>query len=150
MVDHDKKVLWASTYHKGGSHDFSASQETKLHKKLKKKADWLHEKGFFILADSAYAIESFIIPPYTLAKSKSAEDNFNFYQFSARITLECAFGEIDLWWGIFWKRLNGSIDNHFIVIQGEMRIYKFLFDFRKDNVDEIRSDLNEDMYNFNF
>ena len=29
-----------------------------------------------------------------------------------------------------------------------MRIHNFLIDFRKDNVDEIRSDLNEDMSNF--
>ena len=87
VVDHDKKVLWASIYQKGGSHDSSAFRETKLYKKFKKKADWLHEKRFYILADSAYTIESFIIPPYALAKSKSPEDNFNFYQSITRITV---------------------------------------------------------------
>ena len=107
VVDHDKKVLWASTYHKGGSHDSSALRETKLYKKLKDKADWLYERGYFILADSAYAIESFIIPPYPLAKSKSAEDNFNFFHSSARITVECAFGEIDL-------RLSFYQNRHFL------------------------------------
>ena len=87
VVDHDKTVLWASTYHKGGSHDSSALRETKLYKKLKDKSDWLYERGYFILADSAYAIESFIIPPYALAKLKSPEDNFNFYQSITRITV---------------------------------------------------------------
>ena len=148
IVDHDKKVLWASTYHKGGSHDSSALRDTKLYKKVKEKSNWLYERGYFILADSAYAIESFIIPPYPLAKSKSDEDNFNFFHSSARITVECAFGEIDLRWGIFWRRLYGSIDNYFLIIQGAMRIHNFLIDFRQDNVNEIRSDLNIDMANF--
>ena len=83
-----------------------------------------------------------------MAKSKSDEDNFNFFHSSARITVECAFGEIDLRWGIFWRRLYGSIDNSFLIIQGAMRIHNFLIDFRQDNVNEIRSDLNVDMANF--
>ena len=95
-----------------------------------------------------YAIESFMIPPYPLAKSKSDEDNFNFFHCSARITVECAFGEIDLRWVIFWRRLYGSIDNSFLIIQGATRIHNFLIDFRQDNVYEIRSDLNVDMANF--
>ena len=71
-----------------------------------------------------------------------------FFHSSARITVECAFGEIDLRWGIFWRRLYGSIDNYFLIIQGAMRIHNFLIDFRQDNVNEIRSDLNIDMANF--
>ena len=71
-----------------------------------------------------------------------------FYHSSARITVECAFGEIDLRWGIFWKRLNGSLSNSFTIIEGAMRIHNFLIDYRNDNVDEIRSDLNQDMTNF--
>ena len=80
VVDHDKKVLWASTYHKGGSHDSSTFRETKLYKKLKKKADWLHEEEFFILADSAYAIESFIIPPYLRNDLRQAIEDHNMHR----------------------------------------------------------------------
>ena len=60
IVDHDKKVLWASYRHKGSSHDSSAFRDTKLYELLKQKADWLYDRGYFILGDSAYAIESFI------------------------------------------------------------------------------------------
>ena len=67
--------------------------------------DYLYEHGLYILGDSAYSLESFLLCPYLQPMSKSAEDAFNFYHFSARITVECAFGEIDLRWGIFWKRL---------------------------------------------
>ena len=34
IVDHKKKVLWLSYYHKGGSHDSSCFRETKLFDKL--------------------------------------------------------------------------------------------------------------------
>ena len=148
IVDHDKKVLWASYRHKGASHDSSALRDTQLYKLLERKADWLHRKGFYLLGDSAYAIESFIIPPYPLVKPQSPEDSFNFYHSSARITVECAFGEIDLRWGVFWKRLTGSVHNSFIIIQGAMRIHNFLIDYRQDNINEIRDDLNADMTNF--
>ena len=37
IVDHDKKVLWASYRHKGASHDSSAFRETRLYQLLKKR-----------------------------------------------------------------------------------------------------------------
>ena len=87
--------------HKGGSNDSSAFRDTKLYETLKRKADALAEKEYYILGDSAYAIESFIIPPYPLAKSKTPNDDINFFHSSARIIVECALGEIDLRWRIF-------------------------------------------------
>ena len=103
IVDHNKKILWASYKHKGASHDSTAFRHTSLYECLKGKAQYLFEHGFFILGDSAYSIESFLIPPFPLAKPNTPEDDFNFYHSSARITVKCAFGEIDLRWGIFWK-----------------------------------------------
>ena len=141
IVDHNKKVLWASYRHKGASHDSSAFRDTKLYTLLKKKAAWLYQRGYFLLGDSAYAIESFIIPPYDLTRPKTPNDDFNFFHSSARITVECAFGEIDLRWGIFWRRLNFALPHTFIIIEGAMRIHNFLVDFRNDNIEEIRSEL---------
>ena len=60
--------------------------------------------SFFILGNSAYAIESFIIPLYSLPCSKIPEDDFICYHSSTRITVECTFGEINLRWEIFWKK----------------------------------------------
>ena len=60
----------------------------------------LYDLEHFLLGDSAYVIESFLIPPYDNTSSKTLEDDFNFYHSSARITVKCAFGEIDLRWGI--------------------------------------------------
>ena len=113
-MDDKKCVLWVSYYHKGGSHDSSSFRGTKLYSHLQNIASSLVQKGFFIIGDSAYCIESFIIPPFDNALPRTAEDDFNFYHSSAQITVECAFGEIDLRWGIFWKRLRPvlTVDKH--------------------------------------
>ena len=96
IVDDKKRVLWVSYSHKGGSHDSSCLQDTKLYKKLFEMNDALLDLGYFILGDSAYALESFLLVPYDSPGSQTAEDDFNFYYSSQRITVECALGEIDL------------------------------------------------------
>ena len=131
IVDDRKRVLWVSYSHKGGSHDSSCLRETKLYDELMEIRDELYRLGYYILGDSAYAIESFLLPPYDNATSRSSEDDFNFYHSSARITVECAFGEIDLRWGIFWKRLTGSLEHSALIIEGAMRLHNFLVDYRE-------------------
>ena len=90
-MDDRKKVLWVSYSHKGGSHDSSCLRETKLYDYLMEIRDQLYKAGFFILGDSAYTIESILIAPYDNAASRSSEDDFNFFQSSAPITVECKF-----------------------------------------------------------
>ena len=133
MVDHDKKVLWASFNNRGCSHDSSVFRNTMLYETLKDKSSDLYLRKFFILGDSAYAIESFIIPPYDSPGKCTPEDDFNFYHSSARITVECAFGEIDLRWGLFWKRLTSSVNNSILSCEGAMHIHNFLVDYRLKN-----------------
>ena len=71
-------------------HDSSVFRDTKLHETLKDRSNDLYLKNNFILGDSAYAIESSIIPPYDSPGKCTLEDDFNFYHSSARITVECA------------------------------------------------------------
>ena len=96
IVDDKKRVIWLSYKHKGGSHDSSCLRTTGLYTFLHSIKDRLSSLGYFLLGDSAYALESFILVPYDSPSPKTAEDDFNFYHSSARITVECAFGEIDL------------------------------------------------------
>ena len=57
--------------------------------------------------------------------------------------MDYAFGEIDLRWGIFWKRLKCSLDHATLNIEGAMYVYNVLIDFREfksvdgNDVDEI-------------
>ena len=91
--------------------------------------DDLYEKKLFLIGDSAYSTESFILTPYDQPHSRSPQDDFNFYHSSARITVECAFGEIDLRWGIFWKRLTCTLENACLIIEGAMRLHNILVDW---------------------
>ena len=104
--------------------------------------DYLYSHGLYILGDSAYSLESFLLTPYLQPLPKSPEDGFNFYHSSARITVECAFGEIDLRWGIFWKRLMCSLDHISLIIEGAMCLHNYLVDYRDEN--KMMSDLNID------
>ena len=86
----------------------------------------LYAIGYFIQGDSAYEIDSFLLPPYDYPNPKSSKVKFNFYHSSARITVECAFGEIDLRWGIFWKKLKCDVEHASFFIEGAMRIHIFV------------------------
>ena len=98
---------------------------------------------FYLLGDSAYAVESFIIPPYDSPSKKSPEDHFNLYHSNARIPVECAFSEIDLRWGIFWKRLTSRLINSVLIIEGAMHLHNFLVDYRNSLVDGENDNIND-------
>ena len=97
---------------------------------LKRIQNQLFSSSYFFFGDSAYAIESFIIPPYDNAKPKSYEDAFNFYHSSARITVQCAFGEIDRRWGVFWSAIAYSLNNTCIICEGAMHLHNFILEHR--------------------
>ena len=90
-----KYVLLVSYYHKEGYHDSNIFKATRLYDHLKKVSAKLIEKGYIILGDSAYCIELFLLQTYDNVAPRSSDDYYNFYHSSARITIECAFGEID-------------------------------------------------------
>ena len=109
----------------------------------------LFSMSLFILGDSAYAIESFILPPYDNATSKSPEDSYNFFHSSARITVECAFGEIDRRWGIFWSAISYSLDNTCIICEAAMHLHNFLVTFRNSLSDPLNDSLVEnEIFNY--
>ena len=126
IVDDRKKDLWVSYSHKGGSHDSSYFRDTELYSCLETVRDELFKLGYYILGDSAYAIESFLFPTYIAANPRRLEDNFNVYHSSARITLECVFGEFDLKYCIFLKILTCSLSRATLFIEGAMRLQNFL------------------------
>ena len=59
---------------KGASHDSTCFKNSDLYKTLKGMADDLYRMGLFFLGDSAYAIESFLLPPYDSPLSQSPEE----------------------------------------------------------------------------
>ena len=102
IVDKKKRVLWRCINSRGAAHDSSAFKSSQLHDILENNWENLVQKGLYLIGDSAYSLKSFLITPYDNAKPSTPEDSFNFYHSSCRIYVECAFGEIDMHWGIFW------------------------------------------------
>ena len=86
------------------------------------------EKGFYFIGDSAYLLQSFLLTPYDNALHGTDEDNYNFFHSSSCISVECAFGEIDLRWGILWKELELSLDFNCTIIDVCMRLHNFIVD----------------------
>ena len=50
--------------------------------------------------------------------------------------MECAFGEIDLRWGILWRRLQFSLKMNCKVIDACMRLHNFIVDFRDEHLSQ--------------
>ena len=64
IVDDHKKLIWVSYPYKDGSHDSSYLKDTTLYKILEIIRDDLYRLGYYILWDSAYTIDSFMLPLY--------------------------------------------------------------------------------------
>lgn len=132
LVDAHKRFLWASTVHQGSAHDSLAFSQTDLYKDLEKLAEWLFEKGFFIGGDSAYNLLSWLIIPYdNVSCTGDIKDVYNFWHSNGRIRVECAFGELIMCWGVFWKRLGFKLDDVGDIISAAMLLHNFLIDERE-------------------
>ena len=132
IVDKKKRILWRHIGQKGSSHDSSVFKNTKLYQHLLLISNELFEKGLYLVGDSAYSIRNFILCPYDNTRPNSNEDSFNYFLSSQRIYVECAFGEIDRRWGVFWKPLEGSLVNHKHTIDAAMCLHNFIVEYREE------------------
>ena len=148
IVDKHKKVLWRRIGARGSEHDSSAFKNSTIHKLLEEQFSRnngaMHnnsmKNSFYLIGDSAYALRPWLLTPYDNAKQKSPEDTFNFMHSSSRISVECALGELNLRWGIFWRPLKFKLTQHKFIIDAAMRLHNFIVDFREEN-----NDTNEDI-----
>jgi len=132
IVDKKKRILYRSIQHRGAEHDSTAFKNSSFYKWLVENWPALGRLGFYFVGDSAYSLKSFLLTPYDNVMHGSHEDNYNFFHSSSRITVECAFGEVDLRWGIFWKPLRFSLVHNCRVIDAAMRLHNFIVDFREN------------------
>lgn len=135
ICDSHKRIIWLSSGHKGSVHDSAAFAETMLIELLKSKADFLFDNRLFIIGDSAYTLASYLLTPHDNASSQSMEDDFNYYHSSCRINIECAFGEIIMRWGIFWRKLQFSLKETGKIINAAILLHNFLIDKRDGTIE---------------
>ena len=131
IVDKNKQILFRSIMSRGAEHDSTAFRNSGLYVWLLDNYRDLVEKGYHFIGDSAYAIKSFLHPPYDNAAHASAEDNYNFFHSSSRIIVECTFGEIDLRFGILWQPLKYLLKFSCSVIDACFVIHNFIVKHRE-------------------
>ena len=95
------------------------------------------------------ALRSYMLTPHDNALPDPKEDNFNFFLSSNRIYVECAFGEIDRRWGILWKPLEGSLQNHQYTIDAALRMHNFIVEFRELQMNEGKINVDDDLEELN-
>jgi hypothetical protein len=137
IVDSKKQILFRSIESRGAEHDSSAFKHTELYTWLVQNWEHLARKRFYFIGDSAYSLKSFLLTPYDNTRHATPEDNYNFFHSSSRIVVECAFGEIDLRWGILWSKLRFSLKNNCRIIDACLRLHNYIVDFReRTSIDE--------------
>ena len=130
ICDKQKRILWRCIGERGSSHDSSVFKSTQLYEHLMLISEQLQEEGLYLVGDSAYSLRTFLMCPYDNTSPCTEEDSFNFYLSSARIYIECCFGEIDRRFGIFWRPLEGALSSHQFTIDACLRLHNEIVNFR--------------------
>ena len=149
IVDSKKRILYRNINSRGAEHDSTAFKNSAFYKWLEKNWQKLVDGQFYFVGDSAYAIKSFLLTPFDNAIHGTPEDNFNFFHSSTRIVVECAFGEIDLRWGILWRPLQFTLKHNINIIDACMRLHNFIVDWREEHranfeVDSVEREIFEE------
>lgn len=133
IVEKKKRILYGSIPSRGAEHDSTAFKNSGFHKWLVDNWPMLARHGFYFVGDSARSLKSFLLAPHDNAMHGSYQDDYNFFRSSSRIAVECAFGEVDLRWGVFLKPLPFSLVHNCRVIDAAVRLHNFIVDFREEN-----------------
>jgi hypothetical protein len=76
---------------------------------------------YFINGDSAFTCTNHMIVPMN-------ESDFDFYQSSNRMVIECAFGVLVRRWGVFWRPLEVRFDRRAPLVGCAMRLHNYCID----------------------
>ena len=131
IVDKRKRVLWRHIGEVGSSHDSQVFHDSRLGKHLQREREYLSQQNMYIIGDSAYALRNYLLCPYDNATPKSLEDSFNYFLSSARIYVECCFGEIDRRWGILWGPIEGHLSRKKYIIDACIRLHNYIVEERE-------------------
>ena len=134
-MDKKKRVLFRSIESRGTEHVSTTFKRTGLYQWLINN-NWceLRRRGYYFIGNSVYLLRSLLITPYDNAMHGTAEDNFNFFHSSSRIVVECAFGKINLPWGILWRPLHFTLDLNCKGIDVCRCLHNFIVDFCERNL----------------
>ena len=148
ICDYHRRFTWAEISHASCTHDSTAWSATELGQRVEK-GDM--PEGFFLNGDAAFALSLSMIVPST---GDTSLDDFDFYQSSNRMAIECAFGILVRRWGLLWRPLSMHFSRRAPLILALMRLHNFCIDQRLlasgdlPNVDGKTSEVQPGRYKF--
>jgi len=132
--DKMKRFLRVNPSNKGSTHDSSAFLNGRLWDLLVEKRDKLIAKGLCLVGDSAHPLAGFLQVPFELPDLVNdptrSKDGFNHCHSSNRICIECAFDELVMRWGMFWRSLRFNLRKNALIVRTAMLLHNFIVDQR--------------------
>jgi hypothetical protein len=125
MCDASYRFTFVSAISPGSTHDSAAFAMSSLFEKLREGA---LPPGYWIAGDEAYVCRDGIITPYSGRRLTVAKDCFNYWQSSARIVIEQAFGILVARWGILWRPLRTSVGKATTIILALAKLHNYIID----------------------
>lgn len=148
ICDAQRRFVWCSILAAGGTHDSTAFALSALSENLGNLGE------YYLVGDAAYPCGDNMITPYKGRALSARKDTFNFFQSSARINIECAFGIVIKRFPIFRRPLEMSHFRVAVIVRAAFGLHNFIIDFGNDAtfdtaVDEVVlgdefTDANED------
>ena len=102
IIGSKKWFLLVSPHNVGSANDDWTFLETQLYQDAVTLQEEL-EQGFWLAADSAYSLHTFMMIPFLNTQFGLDEENINLWLSNSRIHLKCAFGDFILCWGNFGR-----------------------------------------------
>ena len=124
ICDYHRRFTWVDISHAACTHDSTAWEATKLGARIK--AGHL-PKPFFLNGDAAFPLSNSMIVPST---GDASLDDFDFYQSSNRMAIECAFGILVRRWGVLWRPLSMAFHRRAPLLVALMRLHNFCINER--------------------
>jgi DDE superfamily endonuclease len=142
VCDFDYTFTFISSQCPGSTHDSVAFAVSGLAKLLHCGNSGL-PSGYWIAADDAYCCRGRLMTPWPGRRLSMERDCFNYWQSSARIHIEQAFGMLVGRWGIFWRPIRGSVQKASRVVVVCMKLHNFIISQGSIAVPDVYEEDNE-------
>ena len=124
ICDANRRFIWADISKAPQTHDSTAWSATELGQRI--------EKGdlpypYFINGDAAFTLGPSMLTP---SNNDPELDNYDFYQSSNRMAIECAFGILVRRWGVLWRPLRQEFSRRAPLVIALMHLHNFCIDER--------------------
>ena len=134
ICDSDHKFTWCSILTAGATNDGIAISVSSLNQVLSDPEHALASKHYWLSGDDAYKgiahDTNSLCTPFSGNKVTEREDNWNYYQSSGRMTIECSFGELVGRWGILQRKLHCSIEHATMLVRVLCKLHNICVDRR--------------------